>query len=173
MPLSLIRPTPVLETDFCETIAEFRALREDTIESFFSLHNCDFRSYLLQTQLMEAGRNLPKGYVASTTYWSVLDNKRIIGICRFRHDLTPALRIEGGHIGYSIRPSERKKGYGTQQLALILAECRQLGYKKVMITCDWDNIGSYKIIESNGGVRTGEALSPTSKKRVYHYWVQL
>jgi predicted acetyltransferase len=173
MDLKLIHPVKYLEEDYRAALAEFRELGENNIESLFSRCNDDFDLYLQQTTQAKGGFGLPEGFVPYSTYWTVRNNERIVGFCHFRHYLNPALKIEGGHIGYSIRPSERKRGYGTRQLALLLNECRWLAYQRVMITCDYDNIGSYKIIEANGGVLSGEAISPRSHKKILQYWVEL
>lgn len=173
MDFKLIKPNKSLESEFRAAIAEFREQGEDKIETLFTHSGYDFNAYLKLVQQAEAGFALPQGFIPYTTYWSVLNNDHIIGFCHFRHYLTNALRTEGGHIGYSIRPSERNKGYGTQQLRLMLEACRWMAYEKVMITCDFDNIASSKIIEANGGIKTGEAISPRTKKLVFHYWIDL
>lgn len=173
MDLKLIRPTKELEKDFRATISEFRARGENNIEALFTRCGEDFDAYLRQTIQAEGGYGLPEGFVPYTSYWTVLDNTKIIGFCNFRHYLTSFLKIEGGHIGYSIRPSERKKGYGKRQLALMLEECRWMAISRVMLTCDFDNIGSSKIIEANGGILTGDSISPRSHKKVLQYWINL
>lgn len=91
------------------------------------------------------------GFVAQTSYWLIVD-KQYAGRIDIRHKLTPALEKFGGHIGYEIRPTSRKKGYGTVQLKLCLPHVWQMGIKRALITCDDDNIASQKIIEANGGV---------------------
>ncbi|MDO9086544.1 MAG: GNAT family N-acetyltransferase [Anaerolineaceae bacterium] len=173
MKLSLVRPTFTLEKEFLAIIKDFRINGEQDIEGLYTHCGENFHEYVLQTQLIEAGKTFANMIVPYSTYWSILDQERIIGFSHIRHYLTPALCIEGGHIGYSICPSERQKGYGKQQLQLILNECCKLGINEVLITCDFDNVASYKIIEANGGVKKGEAISPKSKKVVFHYQVHL
>ena len=70
---------------------------------------------------------------------------------RLRPELTPALEIQGGHIGYDVPPSVRRRGYGTQLLRLTLPRAREAGLSKVLLTVDSDNVASIRIIESNGG----------------------
>lgn len=173
MDLKLIKPTKNFEVEFKKTIEEFRSVGENNIESMYTRCGDNFDVYLQKTLQAEGGFGLPEGFVPYTSYWTVLQNERIIGFCNFRHYLTSFLKIEGGHIGYSIRPSERKKGYGKRQLALMLEECRWMSYSRVMITCDFDNVGSYKIIEANGGKLTGNAISPRSQKKVLQFWIDL
>ncbi len=79
----------------------------------------------------------------------------------------------GGHIGYRIRPSERRKGYGTLILALTLAEARKLGLPRVLLTCDQDNIASARVIQANGGALASEGYSPQTQTLVSRYWIEL
>ncbi|MFQ5661835.1 MAG: GNAT family N-acetyltransferase [Candidatus Paceibacteria bacterium] len=97
------------------------------------------------------GINLEKGKVAHTVYWLVA-NKKYIGTLSLRKKLNKKLRIRGGNIGYAIRPSERKKGYGTEILRLGLLKARTQGFKRIRIDCRENNPASRKIIEANGGV---------------------
>jgi len=120
----------------------------------------------------EAKELLPNR-VPGSTYWLVADGLRIVGTSRLRHWLVPHLEKEGGHIGYDIRPSERKKGYGTEILSLTLAKARGLGLREVIVTCDSDNEGSLKIIEKNGGQHINPAVSDHSGKQVNRYKIVL
>ncbi|OGH91392.1 MAG: hypothetical protein A2479_01625 [Candidatus Magasanikbacteria bacterium RIFOXYC2_FULL_39_8] len=85
------------------------------------------------------------------------------------------MREYGGHIGYSIRPSKRKKGYGTHMLALALKKTKRFGLKKVMITCDEDNVGSRKIIQASGGILEDiiETKLNPDKKSTMRWWIRL
>ncbi|HEX2706374.1 MAG TPA: GNAT family N-acetyltransferase [Candidatus Lustribacter sp.] len=87
----------------------------------------------------------------STNRWLV-GGSEFLGHLSIRHRLTPVLVELGGHIGYAIRPSARRRGYGTRQLALALPVARGLGLGRLLVTCDEDNIGSARIIERSGGV---------------------
>jgi len=89
--------------------------------------------------------------VPETAFWLIID-EQFAGEARIRHHLTDALLQYGGHIGYDIRPSMRKRGFGTLQCRLALHEAYKIGIKSALITCDDDNIGSIKIIEANGGI---------------------
>ncbi len=110
----------------------------------------DFKVYIKRARDNRNGINLAKGRVPSTTYWAVVGNK-IVGRVDIRHKLNKGLRVIGGHIGYTVVPSERQKGYGTQMLVCALPYAKKLGIKNVLVTCDATNTGSKKIIESNGG----------------------
>jgi predicted acetyltransferase len=88
-----------------------------------------------------------------------------------RHRLNDYLLKFGGHIGYSVRKSERQKGYATEMLALTLKECIKLNIKRVLITCDKDNIASAKTVVNNGGVLENEI--PEENGITQRYWLNL
>ncbi len=92
------------------------------------------------------------GMVPASQYWLVSAGGLYLGDVDIRHHLTDSLRRFGGHIGYKIRPSQRRKGYGSLILRLGIRQARQRHIGDILITCDEDNIGSAKIIESNGGI---------------------
>ena len=88
-----------------------------------------------------------------------------------RHRLNEYLLQFGGNIGYSVRPSQRRKGYATEMLALALEECRKLGIDRALVTCDKTNIGSAKTIQKNGGVLENEVLE--GDRITQRYWIAL
>lgn len=112
------------------------------------------------------------GFVTSSTYLAVreLDNK-IVGMIDIRHFLNDYLKIFGGHIGYSVRKSERKKGYAKMMLSLALEECRKINISRVLITCSKDNIPSMKTILSQNGELENEILK--GDKITCRYWIDL
>lgn len=118
---------------------------------------------------------LPVNYVPSYDYFLV-ENDKFIGIIHIRLELTPNLLQYGGNIGYAINPLYWKKGYGTKILELGLKRAKELGIKeKVLITCDDDNIGSYKIIEKNGGILENKVLNKDGNEKFVtrRYWINL
>ena len=113
---------------------------------------------LLAQSLEETPR--PEGFVPATTLWWT-DGRDFLGRLSIRHRLTERLVERGGHIGYDIRPSARRRGHATAMLRAALPVARELGIESALITCDFDNIASKRVIENNGGVfedRRGEKL---------------
>ena len=100
------------------------------------------------------GSPRPTGHVPGTFYWVVddADPDTYLGSISVRHGLTPFLLEVGGHIGYSVRPSARRRGVATEALRLVLPHAAALGIDPALVTCDLDNVGSAKVIEANGGV---------------------
>lgn len=98
------------------------------------------------------------------------DNK-LLGMINIRHTLNDYLYNYGGHIGYNVRKIERKKGYAKEMLKIALEECRRLEMKKVLITCDADNIASMKTIKFCGGILENEV--PNRERLTQRYWIEL
>jgi len=111
------------------------------------------------------------GLVPSTTYLAVtIDDNKLVGMINIRHRLNDEFLQFGGHIGYSVRRLERRKGYGKEMLSLALKKCRERNIMKVLITCDKDNIASAKTIISNGGILDNEVLR--GEKVLQRYWIR-
>ena len=118
---------------------------------------------------------LPVGYVPSYDYF-LIDNNKFIGIINIRINLTERLLKYGGNIGYAINPIYWKKGYGTKLLSLGLDKAKELIKEdKVLITCDDDNIGSFKIIEKNGGILEDKVINTDAGETFLtrRYWIKL
>jgi predicted acetyltransferase len=112
-----------------------------------------FAEELHAQRLEESPR--PAGFVPATELWWV-DDAAILGRVGIRHRLTPALLEVGGHIGYDVRPSARRRGHATAMLRAALIVARELGIERALLTCNVDNVGSRTVIERNGGVLEDE-----------------
>ncbi|MGD9530300.1 GNAT family N-acetyltransferase [Pseudonocardia sp.] len=95
------------------------------------------------------------GRVPQTTLWWC-DGDAFLGRLSIRHRLTPALRRHGGHIGYDVRPSARRRGHATAMLRAALPLAAGLGIEHALVTCDPGNVASRKVIEAAGGIRLDE-----------------
>ena len=98
---------------------------------------------------------------------------KMVGIIQIRHCLNDYLEKYGGHIGYSVAPSERRKGYATQMLKLVLPECAKLGIGKVLITCVQGNEGSKRTILNNGGIFESTVFDSEDGCWLERYWIEL
>lgn len=111
-----------------------------------------------------------QGLVPATALLAIDENNRLVGMVDIRHRLNDYLYHFGGHIGYSVRKTERGKGYGTQILSLALRECESLGIERILVTCDIENIASKKIIQKNGGIL--ENTEEHGKTIIERYWIK-
>ncbi len=110
----------------------------------------------------------------SSTFLCIREmDQQMVGICNIRHHLNQEFSVHiAGHIGYSIHPNERRKGYAKEQLALALQKAKTLGINRVLITAaDW-NIGSQKTVLANGGVYEDTRIDPNSSERMLRYWIE-
>jgi predicted acetyltransferase len=130
----------------------------------------DFDSYVRAVDAWTRGREIPPGWVAVSTFW-LIDDDAYVGSTNVRHVLNDYLRDYGGHIGYTIRPSARLKGHGTEICRLAIIEAGKIGLDRVLITCDDDNDGSRLIIERNGGVLENVVPQPDRNVPKRRYWV--
>ena len=123
---------------------------------------------------MRKGINLKPGRVPATTYW-LIDKGEFIGELTLRHHLNESLLRYAGNIGYGIRCSKWRMGYGTKILELGLIKARKMGLDKVLITCDDDNLGSSGVIENNGGVLENIIENIIDGKKIHtkRYWITL
>jgi len=171
--LRLIEPSSEYVADLVAMSKEYVEHGTKQDRERYSLALKDPLGYIARAIDHGEGKNLPEGYVRQKTFWLVRDDGRILANSRLRFELTPFLEHEGGHIGYSTRPSERRKGYGTIVCKLTFQRAKSLGFKRILITCDEDNVASARIIEKNGGRYENTVLSRETRKPKRRYWVDL
>ena len=170
----LIFPSKEYEKKAFEYIQEFLEYNSE-INGTGGLNRYDnYDEWLLKVEKDLDLANISEDRVPANTFFFVrlLDNK-IIGMINIRHKLNEFLFNEGGHIGYSIRPTERKKGYATLMLKLGLQKCRELNLNKILITCDKTNVASAKVIQKNNGILENEVFSETFSEIIQRYWINL
>ena len=172
--VKLIFPSKEHEKEALEFIQEFLEYNSEINGTGGLDRYDDYDEWLLKIEKDLDLPNIPKEKVPANTYFVVRESdNKIIGMVNIRHKLNEFLLNEGGHIGYSIRPTERKKGYGTIMLKLALQKCRELNLNRVLITCDKINIASAKVIQNNNGILENEIFSETFAEIIQRYWIDL
>lgn len=170
--VKLILPTLELKNQIEDYKEEF-LLNGDSMDGCAGLGTTEsFEAWLEALKNNSNIETVREGFVPSSTYLAVseIDNK-IIGMIDIRHFLNDYLKQFGGHIGYSVRKTERKKGYAKEMLKLALEQCRKLGIEKVLLTCSKDNIPSIKTIISQNGILENEVLK--GDRITCRYWIDL
>lgn len=118
--------------------------------------------------------NIEPDRVPSITYFYVRkEDEKLIGMVNIRLALNDFLRMEGGHIGYGIRPTERKKHYGTRMLMEALKVCEKIGIKEVLVSCDKMNPASAQVIQNCNGKLDAEFYSENFKETIQRYQISL
>ena len=120
----------------------------------------------------EVGTDLAPNRVRQSHFW-LRRGDRMLGASRLRHDLIPTLELDGGHIGYEIRPSERRNGYGAEILRLTLREAAAIGLTRVLLTTTPANLASIGVILKNGGRLADTSVSPNTGMQMNRYWIEL
>ncbi|OFI49329.1 hypothetical protein BG261_01740 [Floricoccus tropicus] len=129
-------------------------------------------NWVIDVRDFEEKNKVPDNLVPAIQYYAIRESDdKLIGLINLRLELNDYLLNFGGHIGYSVLPSERKKGYAKEMLGLVVDEARKEGLSKVLITCDENNIGSRKTIEANGGVLEDVRYDPHDNENTCRYWI--
>lgn len=166
--MDLVPPSAEYEASYLAAVREFRA--EGRGKELYDDAEKDFPAFVERVSNWAAGKDLQPGKIPESVYWLV-DGGRYVGAVAIRHYLTEALVKRGGHIGYEIRPSERKRGYGSAILRLALPKARALGIDRVLLTCDETNAASRKIIEKNGGILENKVQNSEGGPDTLRFWI--
>jgi predicted acetyltransferase len=173
--LRLERPNIRYQASYLSAMAEFQSDSEKSAWIYLGedeSHDTpakDFASYVARLRSMEA--TAPANFVRSTCYWAIYRGE-VIGRIAIRHELNDFLRTIGGHIGFIVRPSFRKMGVASEMLRQLLETDRAKSIKKLLITCDEDNVASERTIVKNGGAF--ECIVPNGDKpKKKRFWIDL
>lgn len=160
------------ETSFAIATEEF-SRTNPSWEFALSRNHCgSFAEYVDTLDRWSRGVDVPEEFVPATFLVGTVE-ERIVGRLSLRHSLNGFLERIGGHIGYGVIPSCRRKGYATAMLKQAIPICKELGLQKVLLTCNIGNLASQKVIESCGGELEGITNLPELKIQKRRYWIQV
>lgn len=149
--MELRRPTLADKATVLEMMAEFEQTQSAHDGGFWDAENFAYEEWLKNNQDHEMGINLPEGWVPDIQLVAFSIDGQAVGFLNIRLCLNDFLLEEGGHIGYSIRPSKRGKGYAKEALRQGLQVAKGKNIKKALVTCSTENPASRAVILANGG----------------------
>ena len=172
--LKLIIPS----ADYLE---EIRAYRQEFLDAGGSMDGTgplrrfdDPAEWLREIELYRDPATVPADKVQATQFICVRESdNRLVGMLQVRHTFNDYLAKYAGHIGYSVRPSERRKGYATWMLRQGLDFCKTIGLERVMVCCMVENEASRRTILANGGVYETTVYEPERQRELERYWIDL
>ena len=165
--MELRRPTLADKETILNMMAEFEETRSAHDGGFWDAEAFVYEAWLESNRDMEMGLGIPEGWVPAVQLVAFARDGQAVGFLNLRLRLSAYLLEEGGHIGYSIRPSERDKGYAKESLRQGLQVAKGKNIKRALVTCSTENPASRAVILGNGGeledVRNGTE----------RYWIEL
>lgn len=172
--LILIKPFEEYASQIAQYRAEFLSCG-DSMDGCGSLRRLENPyDFIKKCADYERAETLPEGRVIATQFMLVRrSDNRLLGMIQIRHYFNDYLSKFGGHIGYSVRPCERRKGYAKKMLKMALPYCKEIGLSEVLITCNDGNLGSEKTILSCGGIYESTVYEPDENINLKRFWIKL
>jgi predicted acetyltransferase len=168
--LQLVEPALHHKPAILDAVAEMQAIGEwDITPEAFAER---FDDILREIAAAKDSATAPPDVLPYEDLW-LMDGETWIGMLTLRPQINEQFLHTGGHIGYVIRPSKRRSGYGTALLRLGLDKARERGLERVLLTCNETNIGSRKVIEANGGQFENAVVVEGQEDKQLRYWIRL
>jgi len=152
-------------------VSDFANAGELRIDGYFGRPEWSHHQMIKKFEAWERGEDL-EGWVPSATRFLV-NRGRILGNYNLRHVLSDVLLLNGGNCGYSVRPSERRRGHATFMLSHAKGLARDIGIQRILLTCHPEYLGSSKVIENNGGILQDVIYHEELGHEISRYWIVL
>lgn len=166
--MKFVKAYTVKEESFEDFLKEWEKNEERVVPYSARRRDMPFGEIINRWKFEETDAIYEEGFVPSELYF-LLDGDKIVGAVSLRLNLNDHLKQIGGHIGYGVRPSERKKGHVTRMMKETLKITKEKGIGPLFLTCDEDNIASYKTIEKFGGEL--KEIAEYEGKMIRRYWI--
>ena len=172
--MKLVLPTP----EYADAIEAFRQefiMYGGDSDGMMSLIRLGVDGWFKQIESCKKQETCPPVWVPTTQFIYVRESDgKMVGAIQVRHCFNEFLEKYAGHIGYSVCPTERRKGYASQMLHDVLPYCKnELGLDRVLVCCLSDNEASRKTILKNGGVYDGTVFEPQKQVYLERYWIEV
>jgi len=168
--MHLVEPSMAYEASYRTYIAELGDAQR--IPYPLTYPSDPFEQLLQNLHGQSRGVGVTEGFVPNSTFWLVSESE-LVGVSNLRHSLTPSLKKIGGHIGFGVRPSAQRNGYGTELLRLTIHQAVRIGLTRLLLTCDKDNLGSARVITANHGVLENEIEEPRISRVTQRFWIDV
>ena len=168
--LILVEPSLTYKYPCLDAVREFHAAGEYAVDA--EQLGAKFEELIAQLAAAKDPANVQPGGLPYEDFW-LMDGDEWIGKLTLRTTINEKYLHAGGHIGYEIRPSQRRRGYGTLLLRMGLEKARERGLKRVLLTCDETNIGSRRVIERNGGQLENAVEVEGQIALKMRYWINI